>query len=62
MERIVQTTSIALNGLIVLRKNFNNLPGQYLAISLLRKQGHHLLDLAGGEDVAEVDELLVAAV
>ena len=43
-------------------KNFDNFPGQDLAISLLRKQAHDLLDLAGREDVAEVDVLLAAAV
>ena len=43
-------------------KNFNNFPGQYLAISLLGEQAHDLLDLAGREDVAQIDELLGAAV
>ena len=43
-------------------ENFNNFPGQDLAISLLREQAHDLLDLASREDVAEVDVLLAAAV
>ena len=43
-------------------KHFNDFPGQDLAICLLREGRHDLLDLAGREDVAQIEELLGAAV